>query len=165
MNYHAITTADIANGKGFRVVLWVAGCSHRCKGCQNPETWDFEGGKYFDEEALEKVYELLDKPYIKGITFSGGDPLEPQNYCLICHLAKWVKMRYPDKDVWAYTGYKYEYISKHYSLNNIDVIVDGPYEEDKRDISLAFRGSSNQRIIDVKKSKQMNTVVLWQEET
>lgn len=151
MRYHDITTCDVNNGEGFRVTLWVAGCSHHCKGCQNPATWDFKGGKPFDETARAYLLEQLSKPYIQGLTFSGGDPLCSAGD--VVSLAKEIKDILPDKDIWLYTGFTYAQICATDSLAAIlpyvDVIVDGEYEEDKRDISLPFRGSANQKIIRI----------------
>lgn len=149
MRYHDITTCDVNNGEGFRVTLWVAGCSHHCKGCQNPETWDFNGGRPFDEAAHAYLFEQLAKPYIQGLTLSGGDPL--CSVTGVCQLAKEIKDTLPDKDIWLYTGFTFSQIRDSKTLSAIlpyiDVIVDGEYEEEKRDISLAFRGSANQKII------------------
>lgn len=159
MRFHDITTCDVNNGKGFRVTLWVAGCSHHCKGCQNPETWDFKGGKPFDDIAHEYLFSELAKPYIQGLTFSGGDPLcSPVD---ITALAKEVKDKLPNKDIWLYTGFKFEDIEASATLSKIlpfvDVIVDGEYVEALRDVTLAFRGSRNQRIITLKDGKVVKT--------
>lgn len=149
MRFHDITSCDVNNGEGFRVTLWVAGCTHHCKGCQNPQTWDFGGGKPFDKEAHDYLFAELAKPYIQGLTFSGGDPLcSPAD---VTQLAKEVKATLPDKDIWLYTGFTIEQIraSKVLSmiLPYVDVIVDGEYVEALRDVTLAFRGSRNQKII------------------
>ena len=135
------------NGEGLRVVLWVAGCNHRCPGCQNPQTWDVEGGIPFDETAKQELFAELEKPYIDGITFSGGDPVHPCNRQSIYELAREIKEKYPKKTIWVYTGYTYEQIQEINLIKYIDVLVDGPYVESLRDLSLEYRGSSNQRVI------------------
>lgn len=152
MNYQKIETCNIGNGLGFRLVLWVSGCRHRCKGCHNQETWDFNGGNSFTEKQEKQIIKYLKPDYIKGITLSGGDPLDINNYDAILDLCKKIKNIYPNKDIWCYTGYSYEELKEKSILNYIDVLIDGEFELDKRDITLAFRGSSNQRIIDVKKT-------------
>lgn len=163
MNYIHIDKASISNGLGFRVVLWCAGCTLKCKGCQNPQAQDFNAGKPFDENAKKIIFEQLSKPYIKGITFSGGHPLELENIDDIHRLLVEIKDKFPNKDIWLYTGYTldifnfttlYKGISPecirhntiHTVLNMCDVVVDGPYIEDQRDITLKFRGSRNQQI-------------------
>ena len=158
MNYCGITAPDIANGTGCRVVLWISGCNHKCKGCHNPETWDYKYGKVFDEDAKNVIYQWLSKPYIKGLTISGGDPLDRNDNELleIFNLCKYIKTNFPEKDIWIYTGYVYENLvkSQRRVLEYCDILVDGPYVESKRDLSLAFRGSSNQRIIDLHEKKR-----------
>ena len=151
MNYHNITKDDMLNGDGLRVVLWVAGCEHHCKGCQNPITWDPEGGIEFDENAMNEIFRELEKPHISGITFSGGDPLHPNNRNQVLHLATIAKNLY-GKTVWLYTGYDWEQIHRMPGIENIDVIVDGKFKQDLADTSYPWAGSTNQRIIDVKKS-------------
>lgn len=181
MNYHKIEKTSIANGKGIRVVLWVSGCTLHCKGCHNPETWDFNSGKLFDEKAKQELFKALDKSYIQGITLSGGHPLEDENLLPIFYLTKEIKQKYPTKDIWIYTGYTlkdnhfddryyWDTTEKHWYFNSLihnilrycDVVVDGAYCENLRDITLPFRGSSNQRIIDVKKSIKNNKITLYQ---
>lgn len=152
MRYHNITKDDMKNGDGLRVVLWVAGCSHHCKNCQNPITWDPEGGLLFDEDALNEIYEQLDKPYISGITFSGGDPLHHANRIEVRNLARKIKEKYPNKTIWLYTGDLWENIYHYPIMKDIDVLVDGEFEEDKLDVTLMWKGSSNQRVIDVQAS-------------
>lgn len=161
MNYCGITAPDIANGTGCRVVLWISGCNHKCKGCHNPETWDYKYGKTFDEDAKNIIYQWLSKPYIKGLTISGGDPLDRSNDELleILDLCIYVKTNFPDKDIWIYTGYTYEQLLEN-SNNNIlnillqsDYLVDGPFIKELRDLSIPFRGSTNQRIIDLEINK------------
>lgn len=127
--------------------MWVAGCNHRCPGCQNPQTWDVEGGIPFDETAKQELFAELEKPYIDGITFSGGDPVHPCNRQSIYELAREIKEKYPKKTIWVYTGYTYEQIQEINLIKYIDVLVDGPYVESLRDLSLEYRGSSNQRVI------------------
>ena len=149
MRYHNITKDDMLNGDGLRVVLWVAGCSHCCKGCQNPITWDPDGGLPFDDAAKQEIFDLLDKSYISGITFSGGDPLYCSNRLDVRSLIEEIKEKYPNKTIWLYTGYKWEEIWHYPMMKNIDVLVDGEYVEELRDTKLLWKGSSNQRVIDV----------------
>ncbi|RDU24833.1 anaerobic ribonucleoside-triphosphate reductase activating protein [Anaerosacchariphilus polymeriproducens] len=154
MRYHNITKDDMLNGEGLRVVLWVAGCSHSCKECQNPITWDPNGGLPFDDNAKEELFKELDKDYVSGITLSGGDPLFVENRNKITDLVKEIKRCYPNKTIWMYTGFLWEEISDLEIMNYIDILVDGKYECDKRDTQLHWRGSTNQRVIDVPKSIQ-----------
>lgn len=146
MKISGISHPDVNNGLGFRITVWVSGCIHHCKGCHNPETWDFNNGRDFTEEDKKKVFELLDKPYIKGVTFSGGDPL--CSYKDVLGFAREIKEKYPDKDIWVFTGFSFEHVREHMSeiLTYVDYIVDGRFVEEERDVSLAFRGSKNQRI-------------------
>lgn len=165
MNYHKIEKTSIANGEGIRVVLWVSGCSLHCKGCHNPETWDVNSGKLFDKNAKKELFEALDKPYIQGITFSGGHPLEKENVEEVIFLAKEIKEKFPNKDIWLYSGYLWEEIHYHNIariLLYIDVLVDGSYIEEQRDITLKWRGSRNQRVIDIQESLKQNKVVLYE---
>ena len=152
MRYHNITKDDMLNGDGLRVVLWVAGCSHCCKECQNPITWDPNGGLPFDEDAKQEIFEQLDKPYISGITFSGGDPLHSANRFEVRNLMAEIKEKYPNKTIWMYTGDTWENIMHYAIMQYVDVLVDGEYEVAKKDIKLLWKGSSNQRVIDVQKS-------------
>lgn len=152
MRYHNITKDDMLNGDGLRVVLWVAGCEHCCKGCQNPVTWDPDGGLPFDDAAKAEIFEQLDKPYIEGITFSGGDPLHYANRDGVKELAMEIKERYPDKDIWLYTGDVWEEARKYSVIKYIDVLVDGEFVQDKKDATLLWKGSSNQRVINVQAS-------------
>lgn len=183
MNYHKIEKTSVANGTGIRVVLWVSGCSLHCKGCHNPETWSLCSGKLFDEEAKRELFEALDKPYIQGITFSGGHPLEDENIDTVYELCYEIRKKYPTKDIWLYTGYNFDdflplfqvmprqiyfYDNNFILLGRIaniismcDVVVDGQYIEELRDITLKWKGSSNQRVIDVKKSLKEEKVVLY----
>lgn len=147
MNYHNIKHDDMNNGDGIRVTLFVSGCNHHCKGCQNPQTWSVNGGILFDSDALNEICTELDKDYISGLTLSGGDPLHPANRGTITEICKKVKYLYPHKTIWLYTGYQYEDIKHLNVLNYIDVLVDGEYIEELRDISLEWIGSSNQRVI------------------
>lgn len=169
MKYADIKIADVANGEGVRVSLFVSGCNHHCKGCFNETAWDFNYGKDFDEEAENKILEELDNPYIRGLSLLGGEPLELVNQKGILPLVKKVKEKYPDKNIWCYTGFTFDtdVMNKMYKdwevtkelIPYIDVIVDGKFEIDKLDLKLRFRGSSNQRIIDVKKSLDLGQVV------
>ena len=167
MNYHNIKTDDMLNGDGLRVTCWVSGCNMGCFNCYNPQTWDFDSGIPFTEETMQEILYDLSKPYIKGLTLSGGHPLDPHNAPKVLEIVKRVKMVFPNKDIWIYSGYVWEDIIKDNTLKEIlkctDVLVDGAYVDELRDISLAFRGSSNQRIIDVKKTLNSNEVILWQE--
>lgn len=149
MRYHNITKDDMLNGDGLRVVLWVAGCEHCCKGCQNPLTWDPNGGIEFDDNAKNEIFEQLDKPYISGITFSGGDPLHCANRDVVKSLANEIKQKYPDKTIWLYTGDVWENVMNYSLIKYVDVLVDGEFEQDKKDVTLMWKGSSNQRVIDV----------------
>lgn len=165
MNYMQIDKTSISNGLGFRIVLWISGCTLQCKGCHNPQAQDFNAGQPFDEKAKEFLFEQLSKPYIKGITFSGGHPLEEESINEIYVLCKEIKDKYPTKDIWLYTGYKYDFIANQKILDTIalcDVIVDGPYIEEQRDVTLAFRGSRNQRLIDVKETIKTEKIITLQ---
>lgn len=171
MNYIHIDKASISNGLGFRVVLWCAGCTLKCKGCQNPQAQDFNAGKPFDENAKKIIFEQLSKPYIKGITFSGGHPIERKSAYVILNLIEEIKDKFPTKDIWLYTGlklskndFKPQYLDMIISdelFKKCDVIVDGPYIEEQRDITLPFRGSKNQRLIDVKETIKQGQIVQY----
>lgn len=209
MNYHNITYPDMNNGEGLRVVLWLSGCSHKCRGCQNPQTWDANSGISFDEFAKEELLRELDKDYILGLTLTGGDPLFENNLDDVLKLVTEVNKRYnttqdtvyvkdrndniltdfnheirlskPKKTIWLYTGYKWGHIfDEHWDyhpqtqkklttekwkrqqiISQCDVVVDGRYINSKRDITLKWRGSSNQNVIDVQKSLQQKKVTLW----
>lgn len=170
MNYAVIKKRDIANGTGTRVSLFVSGCTHHCKGCFNAEAWDFSYGAPFTEEIQQEILDYLMPDYVHGLSLLGGEPFEPQNQKALLPFLKKVKQLYPDKDIWCYTGYlmdeelqkpsraRCEYTDEMLSL--IDVLVDGEFMEDQKNISLAFRGSENQRIIDVQKSLRQNTIVM-----
>lgn len=217
MNYLKIDKEDVCNGEGLRVVLWLSGCSHKCKGCQNPQTWDANSGIPFDESAKEELFRELDKDYISGLTLTGGDPLFESNLDDVLNLVTEVNKRYntpqdrvrvtdknnniltslpnrirlsfPQKSIWLYTGYTFEqcqphtrrewFVKEYYpndnellteSINfdkraeiieNINVLVDGRYIDSLKDITLSFRGSKNQRLIDVKKTLQKGDIILW----
>lgn len=152
MRYHNITKDDMNNGDGLRVCLWVAGCNHKCKGCQNPITWDPDGGLLFDEAAKQEIFEQLDKSYISGITLTGGDPLHPFNRLEIRDLCEEIKNKYPNKTIWMYTGDVWENIFHYPVMQYVDVLVDGEFEIEKLDVTLMWKGSSNQRVIDVQRS-------------
>ena len=152
MRYHNITKDDMLNGDGLRVVLWVAGCDHCCKGCQNPITWDAAGGLLFDDAAKAEIFEQLDKHYISGITFSGGDPLHPANRIDVRNLAMEIKEKYPNKTMWLYTGFTWEEIAHYPIMQYLDVVVEGPFILERRDVKLLWKGSDNQRVVDVKRT-------------
>lgn len=160
MRFHNITKDDMLNGDGLRVVLWVAGCSHHCRECQNPITWDPNGGIPFEESNLQEIFHELDQDYVDGITFSGGDPLHEDNRDEIESLCKQIHEKYPTKTIWLYTGYTWEEIHNWSIIKYIDVLVDGRFELSKKDITLQWKGSSNQRVIDVQDSLKMGKVVL-----
>lgn len=159
MKYLNILDCDIIDGDGVRVTLFVSGCPHRCRGCHNPESWDAFSGKEFTEETIERIEKLLDRDFVDGLTLSGGDPLFFQNRPEITKLCKRIKEKFPQKTIWLYTGYEYEEVRALEVFDYVDVVVDGPFKIDLRDVSLAFRGSPNQRIIDVKKSKKQEKIV------
>lgn len=164
MYYGRIKENDIANGCGVRVTLFVSGCRNHCKNCFQPETWNFNYGKQYTDETEQYIIDSLSRPYIQGLTLLGGEPLEPENQKVLVRLLRKVKEIYPEKDVWCYTGYTLEQAKQDGSrcrcnvtdelLSLVDVLVDGRYEDDLRDISLKFCGSSNQRIIDMRKEGQ-----------
>ncbi len=160
MNYHDIKHEDMLNGDGIRTTIFCAGCNHQCPGCQNPQTWDEKGGIAFDDKAKKEVLDSLNSKWITGVTFSGGDPLYPANRETFTELAREIKEKYPDKTIWAYTGYAFDAVKDLDVMRYIDVLVDGPYIEAKRDVSIAWRGSTNQRVIDVKKSLEDEKIVL-----
>lgn len=152
MRYHNITKDDMLNGDGLRVVLWVSGCEHKCPECQNPLTWDAEGGLLFDEDAKTEIFDQLSKSYISGVTFSGGDPLYPANEPEVEALMREIKQRFPDKTIWLYTGYVWEQIWEKPLMQYVDVCVDGPFIKEQFDKKLLWKGSKNQRVIDVQGS-------------
>ena len=160
MNYHNITKDDMLNGDGLRVVLWVAGCSHGCPGCHNPITWDVNGGLPFTDAEKAEIFEELSHDYISGITFSGGDPLHPANRDAVGALLEEVKEAYPEKTIWLYTGYLWEEIRDLPFISLIDVIVDGRFIQKQKENTLKWKGSRNQRVIDVKKTLETGEIVL-----
>lgn len=160
MRYHNITKDDMLNGDGLRVVLWLSGCSHNCPGCQNPITWNPDGGLLFDDDAKQEIFDLLDKDYISGITFSGGDPLHPVNAYEVRELAAEIRQKYPDKTIWLYTGSTWEEIAHNPIIPLIDVLVDGEYLESERDPQLLWKGSRNQRVIDVQATLKTGHIVI-----
>lgn len=161
MNYCAIKYPDIANGRGIRVSLFVAGCNHRCPGCFNSEAWSFDAGEPFDERVIDDIMDKLAPSYVEGLSLLGGEPFEPVNQRGLLPLVRKFRERYPEKDIWAYTGYVYERDllpgGRAYCeatdelLDAVHILVDGPFVESLKDPSLAFRGSSNQRLLDLKK--------------
>jgi len=153
MNYGRIKKNDIANGPGVRVSLFVSGCRNHCPGCFNPETWDFNYGESFTKKTEKEIIKALRPSWIQGLSILGGDPMEPENQRTLLPLLKRIKVMLSDKDVWFYTGYTYEQIRDAEILKWIDVLVDGPFIEAEKDITLTFRGSRNQRIIPLKKGK------------
>lgn len=172
MNYIKIVPCDIANGEGVRVSLFVSGCNHHCPGCHNPQTWDANAGQPFTEETLDELIELLRPDYIQGLTLTGGDPLYPENRQMICEILVRVRKEFGgSKDVWMWTGYTLEELWNQddffigswlcWILATVDILVDGPYIESKRDISLPYMGSSNQRVLDLYKSHDQKRPVLW----
>lgn len=164
MKYAKIRKMDISNGEGVRVSLFVQGCSFHCKNCFNQETWDFNGGKEFTTAEIQKIIELADKDYIAGLSILGGEPLHNNNVDEVFHIVATFKEKFPNKDIWLWTGFKFEDAIKDskrkFILRNIDVLIDGQFEEDKKDLTLKWRGSSNQRVIDCKKSLAENKVIL-----
>ena len=173
MNYGDIKNVDVANGPGVRVSIFVSGCTHHCPGCFNPETWDFNYGKLFTDHEIDRIIELLAPPHIRGLSVLGGEPFERSNQQGLLPLLRKVKETYPQKDVWCYSGYTFddqilgEMVPKwpetEEMINYIDILVDGEFVEDLKSLKLRFRGSSNQRIIDVKKTLESGNIVLWDE--
>ena len=171
MYYGNIKKYDIADGEGVRVTLFVSGCTNKCKGCFQPETWDFCYGQPYTEETEKEVLDALNNDYIQGLTLLGGEPFEPDNQRVLVTLLRKVKEAYPDKDIWSYTGFVYDKDlvpgGRRYTevtdemLSMIDVLVDGPFVEEKKNISLSYRGSENQRVINLKKSLQEGKVILY----
>lgn len=172
MKYAAIKKCDVANGPGVRVSVFVSGCNHHCKGCFNEKAWDFNYGEEFSDEIIDGIINDLDKEYISGLTLLGGEPLERTNQQGLVKLVRKVKEKLPNKSIWCYTGFDYEkdVMGQMYKnwpetkelIDNIDVLVDGKFELDKRNLNLQFRGSENQRLIDIKKSRAENKIV-WTE--
>ena len=179
MNYHNITYPDQNNGDGLRIVLWVAGCEHHCTNCQNQQTWSPQGGIPFDKNAMNEILNELKKDYISGITFSGGDPLHPQNVQNVLKIVDEIRVSYPTKNIWLYTGYTWEQIMhpvitdinseqlkmlqmRKELVSKCNVLIDGRYVDELRDISLHWRGSSNQRVINVQETLKQKQIVLWE---
>ena len=162
MRYHNITKDDMLNGEGLRGVLWLAGCSHHCPECQNPITWDACGGLPFDEEAKKELFEYLERPYVSGLTLSGGDPLFMGNRDEVGSLMAEVKEQFPEKTIWMYTGYNWEEICDLPYIKLVDVLIDGKFIVAQKNIKLHWRGSANQRGIDVKKTLKSGEVVLYE---
>ena len=168
MNYASIKNCDIANGPGVRVSLFVSGCTHHCKDCFNQEAWDFDYGQVFDQSVMDHLLELLQPGYIRGITYLGGEPLDPRNQGGLLELSRQIKARMPEKSIWCFTGYVWEHLPQvpgvtDELLSLCDVLVDGPFVAAKKNLSLRFRGSENQRLIDVPRSLAEKQVVLWDE--
>lgn len=170
MRYASVKKCDVANGTGIRVSIFVSGCHHHCKGCFNTDAWDFNFGKEYNEEIEESILKELDKSYIQGLSLLGGEPLEYVNQKGLLSLVKKAKERHPEKTIWCYTGYKFDddvmgdmfekWPETKELVSNFDIVVDGKYDEDLRDLNLKFKGSSNQRIIDVQKTLQNNEIIL-----
>ena len=166
MNYATIKTHDIANGPGVRVSLFVSGCTHRCKDCFNQEAWDFDYGEVFDQTVMDRILDLLAPGYIKGITYLGGEPLDPRNQAGLLDLTRQIKAKYPEKSIWCFTGYVWGKLPQVEGVTEelislLDVLVDGPFIAAQKNLSLRFRGSENQRLIDVPESLKAGHVVLW----
>ena len=170
MNYAAIKNCDIANGSGVRVSLFVSGCTHRCPGCFNEVAWDFHYGQPFNQEVMDRIVQMLRPDYIRGLTLLGGEPFEPENQGAIVQLLRQVKRELPQKSIWAFSGYLFDRDilsgrlgdTREY-LSYLDVLVDGPFIEAQKNLSLRFRGSENQRLIDVPASLAAGEIVLWQD--
>lgn len=170
MNYGAIKKCDIANGVGVRTVLFVSGCTHHCKGCFQPETWNFDYGERYTKETENEIIESLRPDYVDGITLLGGEPFEPENQRELVKLLRRIKKELPQKTVWSFSGYTYEELTgdsravcevTNEMLSMLDVLVDGEFVEAKRNISLRFRGSENQRLIDMNQTRKEGKIVLW----
>ena len=164
MRYHNITKDDMLNGDGLRVVLWVAGCSHCCKECQNPITWDPNGGLEFDDAAKQEIFDELEKDYVHGITFSGGDPLHIANAYDVTKLAKEIREKYPNKSIWLYTGSMWEEVKHMPLMKFLDVLIDGEFIVAQKDVNLHWVGSANQRVIDVQKSLALGKVIFHEDD-
>lgn len=171
MNYATIKNCDIANGPGVRISLFVSGCTHRCKGCFNEVAWDFDYGQPFTQETIDEILKMLEPPYVTGITLLGGEPFETQNQPALLDLLRQIKAKLPEKSIWAFSGYLFEKdilagrlgpkeVTQEF-VSYLDVLVDGPFVLEKKDLTLRFRGSSNQRLIDVKASLKTGETVLW----
>lgn len=181
MNYLKIEHEDVCNGTGLRVVLWLSGCSHHCYNCQNPQTWNPNSGIPFDESAKQEIFNELSKDYISGITFSGGDPLHENNLDEVLKLVQEIRISFPEKTIWLYSGYNFDLLNSKYNeykytpfaanadewltrweiISNVDILVDGEYIDEQKDLTLKFRGSKNQRVIDVQQTLKQGKVVLY----
>ena len=181
MNYLKIEHEDVCNGTGLRVVLWLSGCSHHCYNCQNPQTWNPNNGIQFDESAKKEIFNELSKDYISGITLTGGDPLYESNLNNVLSLIKEIRISFPEKTIWLYSGYNFDLLNSKYNeykytsfaanadewltrweiISNVDVLVDGEYIDEQKDLTLKFRGSKNQRVIDVQQTLKQGKVVLY----
>ena len=160
MRYNIVRKMDISNGPGVRVSVFMQGCEFHCKNCFNPETWDFEGGKDFNKETIDEVLELCNKDHIKGLSILGGEPMHPKNIEATTELAKAFKEKYPNKNIWVWSGFKFdEDLKDKEVMNYIDVLVDGRYSDELHDPTLKWKGSSNQRVIDVQKSLKSNDII------
>ncbi|MFR3961382.1 anaerobic ribonucleoside-triphosphate reductase activating protein [Eubacterium ventriosum] len=174
MNYAEIKTFDVANGPGIRVSLFVSGCNHRCPGCFNEQAWDFNFGQPFTQETIDYIIDTLSFGAYQGVTFLGGEPMEPVNQKGLLPLARKIKETYPEKDIWCFTGYDFEkdIIGHMYNecpktkelLSYIDVLVDGPFIEAQKNLNLVFRGSENQRLIRIPETLKTGNIVLWEKE-
>ena len=173
MNHATIKPRDIANGPGVRVSLFVSGCTHRCPGCFNEEAWDFDYGQPFDQSTIDEILGLLQPDYVQGLTLLGGEPFDPRNQPAIVELLRQIKAKYPQKSIWAFSGYLFDRdilpgrlgdptITREY-LSYLDVLVDGPFIQSRKNLTLRFRGSDNQRLIDVPESLSRGEVVLWED--
>ncbi len=173
MNYASIKNCDIANGPGVRVSLFVSGCTHACKGCFNEVAWDFQYGEPFTQQVIDNLLKMLEPSYIRGLTLLGGEPFDPRNQEAVVDFLRQVRSRFPEKNIWAFTGYLFDKdllsgkvgnpeVVREY-LSYLDVLVDGPFIESRKNLSLRFRGSDNQRIIDVKKSLASGEIILWED--
>lgn len=164
MRYNKIRKMDISNGPGVRVSIFTQGCAFHCPGCFNSETWDFNGGKEYNDEVIEHILDLCDKDYIEGLSILGGEPLHPNNILGTERLAKKFKERFPNKNIWLWSGYLYEeYICKQNIINYLDVIVDGQFDIKKSSPLLKYKGSANQRVIDVQRTRKNKKIVLYEE--
>lgn len=173
MNYAEIKNCDIANGPGVRVSLFVSGCTHHCKGCFNQVAWDFDYGQPFTQQTVNEILDMLKPDYIRGLTLLGGEPFEPQNQGPIVELLRQIKEKMPEKSIWAFSGYLLDrdilsgrlgdWETTREYLSYLDVLVDGPFVEEKKNLTLRFRGSENQRVIDVPASLAQDRIVLWQD--
>ena len=162
MRYSQIRNLDIANGPGCRISIFCSGCEHKCKSCFNPETWNFDHGPEFTEDTLQSLLDLAEPSYISGLSILGGEPLHPRNREEVIRLVKKFKEKYPDKTIWVWTGYLWEEVASDLVDSEIDVVVDGRFIEELKDLRLKYRGSSNQRVIDVQASLKNNNITLYE---